>query len=105
MKKIALLLAVLFTFVTGFTALPAAAAGKTSKATSAAKMQMSTKVDINTADQTALETLPGVGPSTAAAIIAFRKANGRIKSADDLLKVKGIGPKKMEKMKPYLSGF
>lgn len=58
-------------------------------------------VDLNTAGERALLTLPGVGPSTARAIIAHRTANGRFRSVDDLLQVKGIGPKKLEALRPY----
>ena len=53
-------------------------------------------VDINTADQKALESLPGVGPATAKAIIQGRP----YKSVDDLANVKGLGKSKMEKIKP-----
>jgi len=60
----------------------------------------STQVNINTADATALDTLPGVGPSTAAKIVADREANGPFSSADDLGRVAGIGPKKLEELKP-----
>jgi len=58
------------------------------------------QVNINTADAAALDTLPGVGPSTAAKIVADREANGPFSSADDLGRVAGIGPKKLEELKP-----
>ena len=55
-------------------------------------------VDINTADAKALDkNLKGVGPKAAAAIVDYRAKNGPFKSADDLAKVKGIGPKVIEK--------
>ena len=57
-------------------------------------------VNINTADATVLDTLPGVGPSTAEKIVADRDANGPFSSADDLGRVTGIGPKKLEELKP-----
>jgi competence protein ComEA len=56
-------------------------------------------VDINTADQKTLESLPGVGPATAAEIIKGRP----YKSVDDLANVKGIGKSKMEKIKPLVT--
>jgi competence protein ComEA len=56
-------------------------------------------VNINSADAAALETLPGVGPSTAAKIIADREANGPYASVEDLGRVSGIGPKKLEQLK------
>lgn len=60
-------------------------------------------VDINTADATALETLPGVGPSTAKSIIAHRQANGPFSSPEGLLDVKGIGDGKFSDMKPFVT--
>ncbi|MDY0983157.1 ComEA family DNA-binding protein [Microbacterium sp. CFBP9023] len=50
-------------------------------------------VDLNTADQAALETLPRIGPALAERIIAWRDENGRFTSVDDLLSVPGIGEK------------
>jgi len=48
-------------------------------------------ININSADATALETLPRIGPAMSARIIAWREANGRFTSVDDLKKVTGIG--------------
>lgn len=56
-------------------------------------------VNINTADATALDALPGVGPSTAQAIIDEREANGAFTSPEDLMRVTGIGEKKFEKLR------
>ncbi len=56
-------------------------------------------VDINTADQSTLESLPGVGPSIAKEIIKGRPFN----SVDDLGKVKGIGKAKLEKIRPLVT--
>lgn len=50
-------------------------------------------VDLNNADQVALETLPRIGPALAERIIAWRDENGRFQSVDDLLAVPGIGEK------------
>ncbi|UJP10880.1 ComEA family DNA-binding protein [Microbacterium sp. KUDC0406] len=50
-------------------------------------------VDLNSADQTALETLPRIGPALAQRIISWRDDNGRFRSVDDLLAVPGIGEK------------
>lgn len=52
-------------------------------------------ININTADAAALEELPGVGPATAAAIIAYREEHGPFAGVDDLLDVPGIGPAKL----------
>jgi competence protein ComEA len=56
----------------------------------------STPVNLNTADLAALDALPGIGPSTAAAIVKRRTEVGRFVSIDDLLDVPGIGPAKVD---------
>ena len=55
-----------------------------------------TRIDLNAADQAALETLPRIGPALAERIIAWREENGRFQSVDDLLAVPGIGEKVLE---------
>ena len=60
-------------------------------------------VNINSADIAGLQRLPGVGPSTAQKIIDYRSQIRRFSSAEQLMDVKGIGPKKYEKMKPFVS--
>jgi len=55
-------------------------------------------VNINNADQATLETLPGIGAAKAAAIIEHRTQKGNFKTKEELLDVKGIGPKILEKM-------
>ena len=57
------------------------------------------KVNINTALQTELETLTGIGPSTALKIIEYRKENGEFKAIDDIQNVPGIGEAKFENIK------
>jgi competence protein ComEA len=56
-------------------------------------------VDLNSASLSDLDSLPGVGPSTAQAIIDYRVANGPYASVDDLLNVRGIGPSKLAAMR------
>lgn len=56
-------------------------------------------ININTASQSELEQLSGVGPSTAEAIVKDREANGAFASPEDIMRVSGIGPKKFEKIK------
>ncbi|WP_082033944.1 ComEA family DNA-binding protein [Cohnella kolymensis] len=63
----------------------------------------STLLDLNTARQSQLEDLPGIGASKAKAIIAFREQNGAFKSVKQLLEVKGIGPKMLEKIEPHVT--
>lgn len=56
-------------------------------------------VDLNAATVEQLDTLPGIGPVTAAAIIAWRDANGRFNSVEQLGDVDGIGPARLEKLR------
>lgn len=58
-------------------------------------------VDINRASATELDELPGVGPTTAEAIIAHREQNGPFASVDDLIDVRGIGEAKLEQLRPH----
>lgn len=59
-------------------------------------------VSINTATADELDTLPGVGPSTAEAIVEDREQNGPFSALEDLMRVSGIGEKKFENMKDRL---
>jgi comEA protein len=59
-------------------------------------------IDINSASSVQLQEVPGIGPATAEKILAMRKSYGAFKSVDDLLSVRGIGPKRLEKMRKYL---
>jgi len=57
------------------------------------------KVNLNTADATQLETISGIGPATAEAIIDWRESNGPFTNVEQLLDVRGIGPAKFEAMR------
>ena len=59
-------------------------------------------VNINEATQTELETLPGIGPSTALKIISYREANGEFSSIEDIKNVSGIGDNKFEKIRELI---
>lgn len=61
------------------------------------------RVNLNTADEAALDTLPRVGPAIAARIIAWREANGRFSAVEDLLTVPGIGPKMLESLRDLVT--
>lgn len=79
---------------------PAKATPKASSSSSGRPAPKS--ISLNTAGASELDRLPGVGPATAAKIIEYRKAHGGFASIDELLAVKGIGPKKLADMRPYL---
>lgn len=59
-------------------------------------------VNLNTATAAELEAVPGIGPSTARAILEYRTKHGSFQKVDDLTAVSGIGPKTLEKLRPYL---
>ena len=59
-------------------------------------------VDLNTATAEQLEELPGVGPATSRAILAYRSSHGRFRSVTELLEVPGIGPAKLEALRPLV---
>jgi competence protein ComEA len=60
------------------------------------------KLNVNTATTEELDTLPGVGPSTAGAIIAHREQHGPFQSIDELLNVRGIGPSKLDAIRDLI---
>lgn len=59
-------------------------------------------LDLNTATAEQLDALPGVGPVTAAAIVAWRAANGRFTAVDQLGEIDGIGPARLDKLRPLV---
>lgn len=60
-------------------------------------------VNLNTASAAELQEVPGIGPATAQKILDTRKSYGAFKSVDDLLAIKGIGQKRLDKMRKYLT--
>jgi competence protein ComEA len=60
-------------------------------------------VNINAATSEELQQVPGIGPATAEKILQMRKSYGAFKSVDDLLAIKGIGKKRLDKMRKYLT--
>ena len=75
-----------------------AAAAKAEKPAAAGAL-----VNLNTATQAQLETLPGVGAKAAERILEYRQKNGQFKKIEDLMNVKGIGEKSFLKLKPLLT--
>ena len=60
-------------------------------------------VAVNSATAAQLQTLPSIGPKTAARIISFREQNGPFSRLEDLLEVRGIGPATLEKIRPSVT--
>ena len=60
-------------------------------------------VNINTASAEELQLVPGIGPVTAEKILQMRKSYGAFKSVDDLAAIRGIGKKRLDKMRKYLT--
>jgi competence protein ComEA len=69
----------------------------------AAPRTSSGRVNINLADSDELESLPGIGPSLAQRILAYREANGRFIQSEDIMKVPGIGPATFEKIRELIT--
>jgi len=59
-------------------------------------------LNLNTASQAALESLPGIGPTKAMDIITYRDQVGAFKTVDDLLNIAGIGPSTLDAIREYL---
>ena len=82
---------------------PMLAASQTAKGSSATAPAAPPMVNINTAAATELQTLPGVGPATAARIIEYREKNGPFKKLEELMNVRGMGEKTFLKLRPQLT--
>ena len=67
------------------------------------KQNRNSKVNINVATQSELESLPGIGPSTALKIVNYRKENGKFKTIDDIKQVSGIGDSKFNNIKNLIA--
>ncbi len=66
------------------------------------KLQPGQTLDVNTASESELTSLPGVGPSLARRIVEYRTENGPFQSVDDLQNVSGIGAAKFDRMAPFI---
>ena len=97
MTAIVLVLGLVATFASAQEAARPSAKGATSSASSGAP------INLNTATVAQLETLPGIGKSTAERILEYRQKNGGFKKVEDLMNVRGIGEKSFLKMKALIT--
>lgn len=104
MKHTTLFALLCFFLVVLLSGLPGPALGQSvgGESTPAKELVASGKIDINEANAAMLLQVPGIGPKTAEAIVDFRKRNGNFTTVDQLTEIKGIGSKKLEKIRPYL---
>ena len=96
MKNI--LVTLLVSAVLALTATPVLAIATPTAAVEAAQV-----VNINTAGAAELQTLPGIGKATAEQIVQYRLENGRFSSTEELVRVKGVGPKTLEKIRALIT--
>ena len=84
---------------------PAAALPQAAKTAGAAraKATAANPINLNSASVAQLQTLPGIGASTAQRIVEYRQKNGSFKKIEELMNVKGIGEKSFLKLKPLIT--
>jgi len=75
---------------------------KKTNASSKSEKLLPNSININTASERELQKLPRIGPSKAQLIVEYRNTRGKLNSIDELLEVKGIGEKTLEKLKPFI---
>ena len=72
-------------------------------ATEAKKVPPARPLDINSATVEQLTQVPGIGPTTAQAIVSFREKSSPFKRVEDLLAIHGISRQKLDQMRPYVT--
>src|ERR1700726_202501 len=80
-----------------------AAFGAVAVSLPAKKKPPAAPINLNTASSEELQQVPGIGPVTAEKILQMRKSYGAFKSVDDLSAIRGLGKKRLEKMRKYLT--
>ena len=78
-------------------------AGRSEQKSEKVPENFSGRINLNTADEILLQTVKGIGPSKAAAIIEYRKQYGNFTCVEELTEVSGIGEKTLEKIKDYFT--
>ena len=102
MRRILLAIVILMATVVAGPSVAWAQAAKTGSAAKA-RATAANPVNLNSAPATQLQTLPGVGASTAQRIVEYRQKNGSFKKIEELMNVKGIGEKSFLKLKPLIT--
>ncbi len=92
-----------FVIMGTLTAAPVTAQDKPAAKPAKAAAAPAAPVNLNTATQAQLETLPGIGAAAAKRIIEYRDKNGKFKKVEELMNVKGIGEKSFLKLKPLIT--
>ena len=103
MRRMIVAIASLFVFVVLSAAAPVAAQQADKPARAKAPAAPSAPVNLNTATQSQLESLPGIGASTAKRIVEYRQKSGGFKKVEELMNVKGIGEKSFLKLKSRIA--
>jgi competence protein ComEA len=96
-------IAVLLAFGLGLTTSAAQESSRRTSSGPPASASASAPINLNTASVAQLETLPGIGRSTAERILEYRQKNGSFKKVEDLMNVRGVGEKSFLKLKPLIT--
>lgn len=96
------LAAIFWTFAL-LVSVPVTSFAQDAKQPPAAREKVTAPVNLNTANTTELQTLPGVGAATAGRILEYRQKNGGFKKIEELMNVRGIGEKTFLKLKPMIT--
>ena len=103
MNRVAFPIATLIVIVLFLAGGVPAVAGQGKPVASKASGAPAAPVNLNTATQAQLETLPGIGAATAKRILEYRQKSGSFKKIEELMNVKGIGEKSFLKLKPHVT--
>jgi competence protein ComEA len=87
----------------GLSVATVSAQGNSQRASVSSSASASAPINLNTATAAQLETLPGIGKSTAERILEYRQKNGSFKKVEDLMNVRGVGEKSFLKLKPLVT--